>query len=734
MTDLIVQKLVTALGFKILDQNILKRYDASILASQSKYLKGNIKAQNAVAIGEAKVSAIRETVANKLAVAMTNIESKSADNSIKVNSRMEEVKLELSQSASLAKEKLLQNQGQFEANQSRMSIALAESAARAKDRIDEAAQRRAFSRASSTEAKINRAMARMARRRAAANAGMSSSDMMGLGLMAGMANRMLGGEIKKSGSEFGNVEAEQLRQKAQTSWAKPSQKSLDKLKKQALDLSTSTQFSLLEISEAQTSASGQHFTPDQIHGMTPSALNVSAITKKTPEDSIRLMAEMMHMWSMSPTKSSFEKVANLIGGAKGSMGLDPSKLENVLKYAGALSKIAGIGPEAATAIAVTAQKRALTGTSAGTGFARTILDIGAGRKNKALLAAGVDPKHIFDTQGNMDIIGLLTLLQKQSHKFSTGQNLRNANDLFGKTAVKFGLGIMASTEKDKKGQLTVMDAKKQLESANAAKTASELNKGYNYNIKLLTSSIEKLQAVIGEKLAPKLETLANFTQKVSDTISDANPTIKELIADLLLAGFAVTGLAATIWGFKFIGSQFAGMGGFFSGLVGKIGKATTAMLEFDYAALAGPAAFTALGAAIAFLGYEIYRMWTGHKTIIGDFVAWVNKKLKKLFGIDMDAIFDTAYSKWSEWIDKIKKIFSGFGTFIEETLGKIGLINVTPTVNLPKGGNIYVTNNNDIVTNNHGSHANNQKTGNVVANTINNMTRTDLRNAAILVK
>lgn len=447
---------------------------------------------------------------------------------------------------------------------------------------------------------------------------------------------LFGGALKTSLETFGTYEKELIRVRAKTG---ASPEDMKALKAQSLDLGRKTQFDPIAIVQAYSELAGQNYNAKQIQAMTPHVLDVSTVTGESTQNVSRLMSEMLHQFRKAPTESNFKQMADIIGVSTGKMGLKLQQLEYTMKYSGALSNVAGIDPKQAVTLAVALGRGGLLGSTPGTSIRSIISDatntgslIQSGKhKNKTkgqmLKEIGVNP---FDAAGNFNFFQFAEQLNKATEKMTKTQKLDTFRTIFGKTAMTAATMISELAKRADDGTQSLRDIYNQFDKFSASGIANEMKTGWLYNIQLLTSSLLTLGKTIGEAIAPMLEKMANGMQKIIDYLS-AHEHITKMIGYFLLFGFAISGVVTAL---ASLGFAFLGLQAFMEAL-----GAETLFAGF----LTGAGWILGVVAAVVVLALAIEDLWTlweGGESVIGNFADYVNKIMYDTFGVDIPALFD----------------------------------------------------------------------------------------------
>jgi TP901 family phage tail tape measure protein len=733
LSEEIVGKLIHLLSYKMVDQAVLKRYDKTIADSQKKYQAGYLKVQNAVALSEVKINEKKVLSSIKTDERKLLSQQKTAQKSVQIEQRSNDTKMKLDQLASQFQQKLSQQQSQFDQKRADRSIQIESQMQRMKERLQQASQSRQFRRAEDFERRLERVLAR---RRKAEEKANKPQDLHGLGMVAGMGSMMFGNAIKKSASTFGDFEQAMIAVKAKTGG---SDSDVEGLKKMALNLGRKTQFDPIEIANLMGEGAGQGYSIGDIKQMTPNALNLSTITKQAPAESMRLMSETLHQFGLQAKDST--KVADILGVSVGRLGVKAENFGYTMKYIGQGSRELGIGLKQAAALSVLQSRAGVTGSTSGTSIRAALLrsisnenTIGIFKRLKI---------NTFNKNDNMDIFRVLSQLGDKTKGMKRGDRAGLFANMFGERAAFPMMGLARAASNG--GAKNVLD---KLTNLSSAKIAGDMFHGLNADIKMMNSSILTLDKVIGEKLAPSLEYLADKVRKGADWLSSMNSVSLQVVANLLMVGFAATSMTASFVGFQLLKGYLAPIGTAILSIGGYIKAGTLAMWNFNYAALATPAMILAIVGAIGFIGYEIYKTVTTGKSLFIDFSNWINKMFMNVFGINIPAMFDglltkmrsvkeTAVTVWTGFLSWLQTAFTKSMSFISTLISKIsfGSINLSPSINLPPGppsSGIVVKNKNNINVNNYGSAANDNNTGHVVSKFLSGNTNNSVRNASVL--
>ena len=546
------------------------------------------------------------------------------------------------------------------------------------------------------------------------------------------------GGILGSLFSYGDLEEQLIRASVKSG---ASEQQTNAMKEQAKRLGFETRFSSLDVAKSQNYLAGQNYNPEQIIKFIPHVLDVAGINKDDPNSVAKLMTEMLHQNRMAGTDENFKSIANLVGVARGKMGLELEQIRYSMKYAGALGHIAGIKPTEQMAVAIGLGRAGLLGSTPGTSMRAILADMSnldsqaydptTKERSKKTRKQIYEENNIqaFNKSGQFDLQLFATSLAKALEGRTNQGQMSLLSQIFGKTSLTAGGVIGGLAHNGKDGQQSFLDILKILKDTNITDLSKKTNTGVNFKIDQLTESIKTLAITIGEQLAP---ILTPIIEKITDFINwiGQNPHLVTLISRVLMLGTVMTGLAVAVSSVSFFMFTLAPLFNLIravsTGLISVFARFGTQILFVNGGLLSLIGAVTKFALSWAILPATIYLIFDdiiatlqGKRSLGRILSENINQWLKKI-GIDLTSFWDWFYSfVTGQWIPSLTSAFDGFFSMISSAWNNLKSLFGGGIQTSIRGSIIYQ---NDPTANPFLSSAN--PFGNKYANTTNNKTVT----------
>lgn len=333
------------------------------------------------------------------------------------------------------------------------------------------------------------------------------------------------------------------------------------LKQQALDLGRSTVFTASNVADLQLEFSKLGFTAAQITKVTESTLYLAQATGSDLATAAEVAGATLRGFGLEAEQT--QRVTDVMAASFSSSALDMSNFRESMKYVAPVAKAAGISLEETTAMLGALANSGVKGSQAGTALRRIISELGG-------------------TGGNV--------AEEISKLAQKGLNLADAKDEVGRSA-QTALLILADSQ-DVTRQLAEDFL---LADGAAGDMADTMNQTSQGALARMNSALEGAAISIGEKLAPTMNSLANFVERLANKFTDLSGTTQGII-------IVIAAVAAAIGPVILLAGQFAFA---LANLAPTIALVSARLIQLKTVLLANP--WFLLAAGIAAAGYALYQ-------------------------------------------------------------------------------------------------------------------------------
>jgi TP901 family phage tail tape measure protein len=330
--------------------------------------------------------------------------------------------------------------------------------------------------------------------------------------------------------------------------------SFDDVKKKALELGASTQFSAQQALDAMTELiKGGVNVKDVMGGATDATLALAAAAQLDLANAATIVAKQLGVWGETGVTAA--NVADLLASAANASTVDVEELALGLANVGGSAKVAGLSfqetVQTMALIAPSFSSASDAGTSLKTFLQRLIptTDKATDMMIKLGLATKDGSSKFFDAKG--EFVGMekaAQLLYDATKGLSEEQKFLALNTIFGSDALRAAAAI---AEAGASGYNEMGQAMK--DAGGAAQAAAIMQQGYGFTLDQFNAAVETLQITVGSALLPYLTQLVaaaaegvnTFTGWASSILSSSDP-LAALAAQIGLVGVTTGSVQQTI--------------------------------------------------------------------------------------------------------------------------------------------------------------------------------------------
>jgi TP901 family phage tail tape measure protein len=330
--------------------------------------------------------------------------------------------------------------------------------------------------------------------------------------------------------------------------------SFDDVKKKALELGASTQYSAQQALDAMTELiKGGVNVKDVMGGATDATLALAAAAQLDLANAATIVAKQLGVWGETGVTAA--NVADLLASAANASTVDVEELALGLANVGGSAKVAGLSFEETVQTMALIAPSFSSASDAGTSMKTFLQRLIPTTKDatQMMIELGLATKDgnskFFDAKGNF--IGMekaAQLLYDATKGLSEEQKFLALNTIFGSDAIRAAAAIAnaGASGYNEMGQ-AMKDA------GGAAQAAAIMQQGYKFTLDQFNAAVETLQITVGSALLPYLTQLVaaaaegvnTFTGWASSILSASDP-LEALAKQIGLVGVTTKGVRQMI--------------------------------------------------------------------------------------------------------------------------------------------------------------------------------------------
>lgn len=426
----------------------------------------------------------------------------------------------------------------------------------------------------------------------------------------------------------------------------------DALSQKAQLLGSSTRYSANEVADAMGYMALAGFNTNQTLAATPAILSLAAASATDLASASDIVTDTMSAFKLEAKDAN--KVADLFAKTQAKSNTNVLQLGEAFKYVAPNFAAANQSIEDTSSLLAVLANSGFKGSIAGTAMNAMLKDLVKNSKDGSL-AIGDTNIALYDQNGTMrSVVDIMTDLEKATQGMNQMQKDAALGAMFEERAIKAVNIILNSGTKALKNYQSVLGDSK----GAANEMAQEMESGLGGSLRRMKSSLEGIKIVIGDNLAPTIDSISVVIQKAGQWFSNLD---KETQKNIVTAGLFVAAIPPVL----FVMGKLITMG---VGVIAKLRLVATAFgiskaAALSFASTVGAVALP-ITAAVAAL-YAFYRA--------GEYFnrsAEVNKRVLAEISINtknLTALRDKATTATGELNSKTKE----FNKLTEEERKKV---------------------------------------------------------------
>lgn len=309
---------------------------------------------------------------------------------------------------------------------------------------------------------------------------------------------------------------------------------------QALDLGAKTKFSAREAAEGLSELAKSGMSVDQAMAALPGVLGLAAAGGVSVADAAETAAAAINGFGLAAADAG--RVADVMAQAANMSAIGVGDLQLTMKYVAPIASAASQSIEEMAAAIAIMGNQGIKGEQAGTTLRGAFSKLIDPSKEAGAVIARLG-LHLVDTKGRMlPLVQIVDELRTKTAAMTEMQRNQAITQIFGQEALSGMLALLKQTPEAYEAQRVAM-----YNAEGAAKSMADvMNQGVNPALEAMKGSIEGLAIVTGEQFAPAIKTAAGYVGSWAEYLSKAEPSTLKWAAALGAAAFAATGLVAAV--------------------------------------------------------------------------------------------------------------------------------------------------------------------------------------------
>lgn len=306
--------------------------------------------------------------------------------------------------------------------------------------------------------------------------------------------------------------------------------SYDEMKRKVLEMAKTSVFTTGEAAQAVAELGQKGFSAAQALDALPGVLSAAAASGSDLATASNVVTSAVNAFGLEAKDAT--RVADILTVAANASAADISTMGESFKYAAPMAKVLGIGIEELSAATGILADQGLEGSQIGTSLRMAFTKLAKPTTAASNLMAELG-FNAFDANGKMKPLNqVIDELNKALAGMSEQQKIAALSTIFGTESAGAMLMLLDA------GGDTIRDFSKKLEESGGAsqKAADKMLDGWAGAIERLKSTWDVFESDFVDALAPAIEAVADFLQKVVDGFTNMSPEAQKTIA--IFAGVA----------------------------------------------------------------------------------------------------------------------------------------------------------------------------------------------------
>jgi TP901 family phage tail tape measure protein len=432
----------------------------------------------------------------------------------------------------------------------------------------------------------------------------------------------------------------------------------DKLRKQALDLGSSTSFSSSEVAFAMENLASAGMTTEQIMASISGVLDMAASSGVDLATAADIAGSALNGFKLDASEAG--RVSDVLAKSAAISAADTVGLGEAFKYTAPVSASFGHTIEETAAAVGLLSNAGIKGGQAGTVLRAGLLRLAKPSKEarESMDELGMS---FFDSQGKMKpMSGIVKELETNMKGLTDEQKAQHLATIFGTEAVSGWLALMSA------GSGEIDKATEALKGSNgeAEKMAKIMNDNLAGAWDGLTGAIEALAIGFADVMKPALQDAAKFLTDLTNKFNALSPSTKKIIVGIGLFAAIIPPLIVVIGlVISAIGTASAALGGFLLPVIAVVGGITLLVAMFK----------DELFAAFKNVGKALQPLKTAFAILSGDYDKQILKG--KQMGETLETMFGEKVAGLVKYIqlfqDKFRTTFNQIKAIVSPVMEEV---------------------------------------------------------------
>lgn len=311
------------------------------------------------------------------------------------------------------------------------------------------------------------------------------------------------------------------------------------LEGKAKELGATTRFSANQVADAMGYMALAGYNTNQTLLATPAILSLASSAQTDLATTSDIVTDTMSAFKIQAQEAT--KVSDLFAQAQSKSNTNVLQLGEAFKYVAPNFASANQSIEDTTTLLSVLANSGFKGSIAGTALNAMLKDL-IKNSNDGAIAVGNNTVAIYDSNGVMrSTIDILTDIESATKKMTQAQKDMALGALFEERSIRAVNIILNSGTKELRRYQELMNSSTGV----AEKMANQMESGLGGSIRKLNSSLESIQIIIGDNLAPIITSFANVIQSTAQWLNSLDSGTQKTIVSI---GLFATVLPPVIYG------------------------------------------------------------------------------------------------------------------------------------------------------------------------------------------
>jgi TP901 family phage tail tape measure protein len=294
----------------------------------------------------------------------------------------------------------------------------------------------------------------------------------------------------------------------------------ERLESKAQELGSSTRFSASQVADAMGFMALAGFNTNQTLAATPAILSLAAASATDLASASDIVTDTMSAYGIQAQNAS--RVSDLFALTQAKANTNVLQLGEAFKYVAPNFASANQSIEDTSTLLAVLANNGFKGSMAGTALNAMLKDLISNSRDGAI-SIGNTAVAIYDSNGTMrSTVDILSDIEGATKGMTQAQRDAALGALFEERSIRaVNIVLNSGTKELRRYQELLNNA-----TGSASKMADEMESGLGGSLRKLNSSLESIQIIIGDNLAPTINTFANIIQGTAQYINSLDKGVQ----------------------------------------------------------------------------------------------------------------------------------------------------------------------------------------------------------------